>query len=161
MSNITNTTTINTTPSVPTTDFGIPQFQTTGPSGDPRMASIETMNTNAAKLSALNKITQGGKIRRRRYGGAAQQSSQNIVTLPQVPTPIFNDPSKGTAFSSTNQMQSGQVNNMNQTAQAEYDSQVGKGGSRKKRGGGLFSCSCGRKKRKIRKTKKSRKTRRK
>jgi hypothetical protein len=166
-----------TTPTVPKTELGIPQFQTNGTSGNPRMASIEIMNNNSAKLTALNKVAQGGKRRRRKYGGATQplisEQATATVTLPQVPTPIYNDISKGTAFSATAQMQSGQVTTMNQNAQAEYDSQVGKpatatttskGGSRKKRGGGWFNCSCGRKKRKSRKmkkTKKSRKSRRK
>jgi hypothetical protein len=163
-----------TTPTVPKTELGIPQFQTNGTSGNPRMASIEIMNNNSAKLTALNKVAQGGKRRRRKYGGATQplisEQPRPTVTLPQVPTPIYNDISKGTAFSATSQMQSGQVTTMNQNAQAEYDSQVGKpatttskGGSRKKRGGGWFNCSCGRKKRKSRKmkkTKKSRKSRR-
>ena len=155
-----------TTPIVPTTELGIPQFQTNGTSGNPRMASIEIMNNNAAKLSALNKITQGGKRRRKIYGGATppliSEQPRASVTLPQVPSTIYKDASEGTAFSATAQMQSGQVNNMNQSSQAVFDSQVGKGGSRKKRGGGWFSCSCGRKKiksRKMRKSKKSKKTR--
>jgi hypothetical protein len=152
-----------TTPIVaPQSNGGIPQFQAPAPAyGSPRMAAIETMNNDNAKLTALNKAAQGGARRRRRGGGA-------ITVLPPGPTPIYKDTLAGTPYGASNQSTGTMVTQLNQTSQSQYDNQVQlvpipkTGGRRTKKWGGVkWGCYSGGKRKSRRRSKKSRKSRRK
>jgi hypothetical protein len=157
---------IMSTAAAPQTLGGIPQFQTTGQSGNPRMAALEAMNSNAAKQAALNNAAQGGSRRRIRGG--------QTVTLPNAPTPIYNDANSNTPFGANNQIKGAMVTTLNQNAQAQYDGKVqlaqpqtrgGKGRKslktkgKKRRGGFVWPCLSGGKKSKKRLARKERKSR--
>lgn len=157
------------TPAAPQTLGGIPQFQTTGQSGNPRMAALEAMHSTAAKQAALNNAAQGGSRRR----GRGKRGGQT-VTLPNAPTPIYSDVNSNTPFGANNQIKAAMVTTLNQNAQAQYDSKVelaqpqtkgGKGRKslktkgKKRRGGFVWPCLSGGKKSKKRSTRKQRKTR--
>jgi len=133
--------------------YGIASFKTTAASGNPRMSALEAMNNTAAKQVALNNAAGGS--RRRRRGGQA------TVTLPQAPAAIYRDPNANTSFGTGNQIKSAMIGTMNQNSQSEYDSKVqlapvvkmgGRSKKFKKRGGFIWPCLSGGRRKTIRKS---------
>jgi len=155
---------------------GIPKYQGTAQMGNPRMSAMNAQADDASKLAAL--VPSGGSRRRRRKyrGGQANTgqgttTGQTTTTLPPGPTPIYKDPSAGTAYGAQNQTTGAMTTQLNQTENAKYDNVAyvaPTGGSRRKRRGGIkWGCYSGGKrksrrhsKKSSRKSRKSRKSRR-
>jgi hypothetical protein len=163
---------ITSVPVAPQSQGGIPKFQGTEQMGNPRMSAMNAQTNDALKLASL---PSGGARRRRKYrGGQANTgqgttTGQTTTTLPPGPTPIYKDPSAGTAYGAQNQTTGVMTTQLNQTENAKYDNVAyvaPTGGSRRKRRGGVkWGCYSGgkRKSRKHSKksSRKSRKSRRK
>jgi hypothetical protein len=130
---------------------GIPQFQAPAPvNGSARMDAIQTMNANDTKLTALNNAAGGS--RRKYRGGEA-----GVTVLPPGPTPIYKDNLAGTPYGAQNQTIGAMTTTLNQNEQSKYDQvQLAKGGTKRKRRGGVkWGCYSGGKRKSRRHSKKS------